>query len=118
MGRAEYHYNGQTNQKWRIEYDMQGHMTVKHGDQTVSPSSLNPAAKDSDWGVVVSSMTSKGVVIYSSQWGGWVPVASCGSAAQDPIPGSTEFAITGLKIQGSVVQGPQPTKCSGEDLVV
>lgn len=118
--RASYHYNGQTNMKWRIEYDMQGHMTVKRGDQTVSPSSLNPAAKDSDWAVVATTMASKGIVIYSSQWGGWVPVDSCGPAAKDPSPtvDASEFTISGLKIQGRVVQGPEPKKCSGNSTVL
>lgn len=113
--RAEYHYNGQTSVKWRIEYDMQGHMTVKRGGETVSPGSLNPAAKDSDWAVVAKTMAEKGVVLYSSQWGGWVPVDSCGPAAHDPSPtvDNSEFSISGLTIQGRVVQGPEATKCSG-----
>lgn len=110
--RAEYHYNGKTSQKWRIEYDMQGHMTVKHGDETVSPSSLNPAAKDSDWAVVTNTMATKGVVIYSSQWGGWVPVDSCGPATTDAsVIAASEFTISGLTIHGRVVQGPEPKKC-------
>lgn len=117
--RAEYHYNGQTSLKWRIEYDTTGHMTVKYGGQTVGPGSLNPAAKDSDWNVVVDFMKSKGVVIYSSQWGGWVPVDSCGPAAQEPINPNSAFTISGLKISGTVVQGPEPKKCgSGNATVV
>lgn len=113
--RAEYHYNGQTNLKWRIEYDTQGHMTVKWGGNTVSPSSLNPGAQDSDWNVVVNTMASKGVVLYSSQWGNWVPVESCGPAAHEPsgTVDNSEFSITGLRIQGRVVQGPEPRKCGG-----
>lgn len=118
--RAEYHYNGETNVKWRVEYDMAGHMTVKRGGQTVSWNSLNPAAKDSDWDVSASTMESKGIVIYSSQWGNWVPVDSCGPATKEPSPilDNSEFSISGLKIHGRVVQGPEPTKCSDAGVVV
>merc|ERR1712228_588440 len=98
-------------------YTQDGQMTVKHGSETVGPSSLNPGEKSSDWDVVKNTMTSKGTVLYSSQWGNWVPVDSCGAAAHDPSPtvDNSMFSITGLKIFGTVVQGPQPRKCS--DLV-
>jgi len=112
--RAEYHYNGQTKKNWRVDYSQDGQMTVKHGSETVAPGALNPAAKGSDWNVVKSTMSSKGVVVYSSQWGNWVPVKSCGPAAKEPSPviDSSQFAITGMKIFGTVVQGPEPRKCS------
>lgn len=112
--RQEYHYNGQTKQDWRVEYTQDGQMTVKHGSETVGPNSLNPAAKGSDWDVVKNTMSSKGTVLYSSQWGNWVPVDSCGPAAHDPSPSvdNSAFTISGLKIYGTVVQGPEPRKCS------
>jgi len=118
--RSEYHYNGVTSDKWRVEYDENGHMTVKRGSQTISPSSLSPGAKDSDWEVVKTTMASKGVVLYSSQWGNWVPVDSCGPATKEPSPivDNSEFTISNLKISGRVAQGPEPKRCGGEDVVV
>lgn len=116
--RAEYHYNGQTKLKWRVEYDTSGRMTVKRGGQSVGPNSLNPGAQGSDWDVVKNTMASKGVVLYSSLWGNWVPVKSCGPAAAEPSSqvDNSEFTISGLVIKGRVAQGPEPKKCSGEDL--
>merc|ERR1712107_963717 len=114
--RAEYHYTD-TRLKWRIEYDTTGGMHVHYGGNTVNPESLKPAAQGSDWNVVVDFMKKKGAVIYSSQWGGWVPVDSCGSAASG-VGQSSHFSISGLKISGTVVQGPEPRKCRGSNSTV
>merc|ERR1740138_1171801 len=57
-----------------------------------------------------STYQSKGGVIYSSQWtGSWVPADFCGGGPGD-LDGS-HFRISNLRISGSVVQGPEPTKC-------
>merc|ERR1712070_835808 len=55
---------------------------------------------------------SKGGVIYSSQWtGDWVPADFCGGGPGDL--GGSHFRVSNLRISGSVVQGPEPQKCSG-----
>lgn len=48
-----------------------------------------------------------GAVLYSSQWTGWVP-GQCGG---DGNLAASTFSVSNLKIQGTVVQGPEPTKC-------
>merc|ERR1712226_358125 len=53
-------------------------------------------------------MSQYGAVFYSSQWTGWVP-GSCGG---DGNLGASSFSVSNLKIQGKVVQGPEPTKCA------
>jgi len=52
-------------------------------------------------------MSQHGLVIYSSQWTGWVP----GTCAGDGNLGASSFSVSNLKIIGKVVQGPEPTKC-------
>merc|ERR1719420_1783266 len=53
-----------------------------------------------------AAMKSKGAVLYSSQWVGWVP-GDCGGGDL----GSSVFAVKNLKITGRVVQGPEPRRC-------
>lgn len=57
-----------------------------------------------------NEMKSRGAVLYSSQWTGWVP-GSCGG---DGNLGASTFSVSNLKIQGSVIKGPEPRRCSGE----
>merc|ERR1712060_689101 len=45
---------------------------------------------------------------YSSQWTGWVP-GSCGG---DGNLGASTFSVSNLKIQGKVIQGPEPRRCA------
>lgn len=59
-------------------------------------------------------MSQVGGVLYSSQWTGWVP-GSCGG---DGNLGSSSFSVSNIKIQASVVQGPEPQKCSQTAVVV
>merc|ERR1711937_82534 len=51
-------------------------------------------------------MKSKGAVIYSSQWQGWVP-GDCGSGDL----GSSTYAVKNLKITGKVIAGPELRRC-------
>jgi hypothetical protein len=51
-------------------------------------------------------MKSKGAVIYSSQWQGWVP-GDCGGGDL----GSSTYAVKNLKITGKVLAGPEPRRC-------
>merc|ERR1712232_512239 len=52
-------------------------------------------------------MSQYGAVFYSSQWTGWVP-GSCGG---DGNLGASSFSVSNVKVQGKVVQGPEPTRC-------
>jgi hypothetical protein len=56
-----------------------------------------------------NELKSRGAVLYSSQWTGWVP-GNCGG---DGNLGASTFSVSNLKIQGTVIQGPEPRKCSG-----
>merc|ERR1712061_614279 len=55
-----------------------------------------------------NEMKSRGAVLYSSQWTGWVP-GSCGG---DGNLGASSFSVSNVRIQGKVIQGPEPTRCA------
>merc|ERR1739845_185961 len=59
-------------------------------------------------GNVGGEMTSRGAVLYSSQWTGWVP-GSCGG---DGNLGASTFSVSNLKIEGKVIQGSEPRRCA------
>lgn len=59
-------------------------------------------------------MKKYGGVLYSSQWTGWVP-GSCGG---DGKLDSSSFTVSNLKIQASVVKGPEPHKCSSTNATI
>merc|ERR1712232_1082133 len=109
MGRASYPYNGRTSFHMRIEYGTDGSWTTIRDGQTINAGSLSPQPGSFDWGVIKSSYESKGAVIYSSEWEGWVPVADCGTSGN--LPGS-HFSVSNLRIKGSIVQGPDPARCA------
>merc|ERR1740139_2166739 len=51
-----------------------------------------------------------GAVLESSSWTGWVPYPSkCGVGGNGD---TTHFEVHNLVVQGTVVQGPEPTKCN------
>jgi len=81
--------------------------TIRDG-QVINSGSLSPSPGGFDWGVIKSSYESKGAVIYSSEWSGWVPVEDCGTSGN--LPGS-HFSVSNLRIKGSIVQGPTPRAC-------
>merc|ERR1712125_110638 len=58
---------------------------------------------------LAAQMSQYGAVIYSSQWVGWVP-GNCGG---DGNLQASSSAVSDIKITGRVVQGPEPTRCSG-----
>merc|ERR1712151_1044077 len=60
-------------------------------------------------GGIKSTYESKGAVIYSSEWEGWVPVEDCGTHGN---LGGSHFSISNLRIKGSIMQGPNPTRCA------
>jgi len=108
--RASYHYNGKTSFHMRIEYGTDGTWTTIRDGQRIDGGTLSPHPGGADWGVVRSFYESKGAVIYSSEWVGWVPVDSCGGNAGSPD--GSHFTVSNMKIHGSVVQGPKPRSCA------
>merc|ERR1712006_36495 len=90
-------------------YGADGSWTTIRDGQIINSGSLSPSPGGFDWGVIKSSYESKGAVIYSSEWQGWVPAEDCGTSGN--LPGS-HFSIRNLRIKGSIVQGPTPTRCS------
>jgi len=103
-----YHYNGRTSFHMRIDYGYDGQWTTTRDGQEIGPYSFSPSPQGSDWGILKGFYESKGAVIYSSQWTGWVPVSDCGTWGD---LGSAYFSIKNLKVYGSVVQGPTPRGC-------
>jgi hypothetical protein len=68
-----------------------------------------PSAASND--MVVKTMKSIGAVIESSQWFGWAPAEDrCPSGDASGLDGS-HVEIKNVKVLGTVVQGPVPTKC-------
>jgi len=107
--RSTYSFGGATFHM-KVEYGSDGRFTITRDGQQISGDSLDPPASGQDWGIVQSTYQSKGGVIYSSQWtGSWVPADFCGGGPGD-LDGS-QFRISNLRISGSVVQGPEPSKC-------
>merc|ERR1712139_236026 len=94
----------------KVEYGTDGKFTITWDGQQISGDSLDPPAGGNDWNIVQSTYQSKGGIIYSSQWtGSWVPADFCGGGPGDL--GGSRFRISNLQVSGSVVQGPEPTKC-------
>merc|ERR1712028_313212 len=109
--RSTYSFGGSTFHM-KVEYGNDGKFTITRDGQQISGDSFDPPASGNDWGIVKSTYESKGGVIYSSQWtGSWVPADFCGGGPGD-LDGS-HFAVSNLRVSGSVVQGPEPQKCSG-----
>jgi len=111
--RASYHYNGKASFHMKIEYGADGSWTTIRDGQVINGGSLSPQPGGGDWSVVKSSYQSKGAVIYSSEWIGWVPVDDCGGNAGEGELAASHFSVRNLRIQGSIVQGPQPRACGG-----
>jgi hypothetical protein len=58
---------------------------------------------------VQETLSRVGAKFESTQWYGWVP-GDCGDSGKQP--GST-FSISNLVVSGTVVMGPEPTRCEG-----
>jgi len=112
--RSSYHYNGKSSFHMRVEHAEDGTWTTIRDGQVISWGSLSPAAGPSDANTIKSFMESKGAVIYSSLWTGWVPVEDCGKTGD---LNSSHFSVKNMKINGKVVQGPTPTACSSHVVV-
>lgn len=106
--RVNYHYNGRASFHMKVEFGADGQWTTKRDGQVISPNSLSPVPGESDWSTLAEQYSSRGAVVYSSQWTGWTPVDDCGGGGDLD---SAHFSIKNLRIVGKVVQGPVPRQC-------
>lgn len=93
----------------RVEYGTDGSQTIFKDGQALT--GFNPSPDGSTWSKIQSEMNSKGVILYGSEWTGWVPHDTCGG----PNPGdldASSYSIDNIVVKGTVVQGPEPSKCS------
>jgi len=110
--RTEYH-NDAPKIHMRIDYDDAGRMTVSRDGTPID--AMDPAPQPSDFDVIKKMHDSTGAVIYSSMWtGSWVPGPEDCGAGPGELTGSS-FTVSNLRIHGSVVQGPEPQRCSTEE---
>lgn len=105
--RNSYHYGGTAKIAMRVDYDQNGQWTISMNGNPLGQ--FDPVPDNRAWDIVRRFHEERGAVIYSSQWTGWVPLSDCGGSYD--LYGST-FTVSNLKISGSVVQGPEPSKCS------
>jgi len=95
----------------KAEFAQDGTMTVTMDGVANNKYSPFPSSSSND--EVVKTMSSIGAVIESSQWFGWAPAQdSCPKGSKDKLPNS-HFAISNVRVMGTVKQGPEPTKCTG-----
>jgi hypothetical protein len=94
----------------KAEFGTDGSLTVSLNGVPNDKYNIKPSVASNQ--VVVNTMKSIGAVIESSQWFGWAPAEDqCPTGSKDAL--DTSFlAITNVKVQGAVVQGPEPTKCA------
>merc|ERR1712137_1191154 len=107
--RIEYDFNGQSKYHMKITYGSDGSWQTYMNGNMLSGWNIQPGG--GAWSVIKGAHESTGAVIYSSEWTGWVPVDHCGTT-----PGNLDassFKVDNLVIEGTVMQGPEPTKCSG-----
>merc|ERR1712151_1243459 len=104
MGGQKYR-NGKT--QIRAEFSLDGWMTVYMDGSKVDVS--HPVPSENAHHYVRETMASKGAQIQSSQWGGWVPSGNCPGGGD---VASSTFSINNVRVSGTVVQGPEPSRCS------
>jgi len=97
----------------RTEFSETGWMTVYMDGVKLDVSHPVPSSQAEKY--VHDTMISKGAQIESSQWVGWVPTGD-GCPGGGSV-GSSTFSISNLKVAGTVVQGPEASKCAAEILV-
>merc|ERR1711862_93012 len=92
----------------KAEFSNGGWMSVQLNGQRNDHYTPSPSKNSQNY--VVQIMNSNGAQIQSSQWVGWVPAGPCPGGGN---LGASRFTISNLVVQGSVVQGKQPTRCGG-----
>lgn len=110
--RLTWSYNGETSYQMRVEYGNDGTQTLFKNGQVLD--GYSPSPDGQAWGKIREEMQSKGVVIYGSEWTGWVPEEWCGT---DGDLEASSYSISNIVVQGSVVQGPEPQKCGFATMV-
>jgi len=95
----------------RASFSEDGWMTVTVNGKEVQVTHPTPSGNAMNY--VKSQMQSKGVQFHSTQWVGWVPSGNCPGG--ENVDAST-FTVTDVIVSGSIVQGPEATKCSSEFL--
>lgn len=111
--RASYTFNGKASFHMRIEYGTDGTWTTIRDGQTINAGMMSPRPSQESWNVLKSTYESKGGVLYSSEWVGWVPeTGPCGGNAGNSAQDASHFTVSNLKVTGSIAQGPQARKCS------
>lgn len=104
-----YLYGGKKLLHMKVSYDSIGRMTTIIDGKIYNYSSISPPPTLSDLATITTAFKTRGALVYSSQWVGWVPFfPSCGGNGK--LEGSV-YTISNLKINGAVVQGPIPRKC-------
>lgn len=93
-------------------YPEDGNWLVYMGDQPLHPNNYDKITAN-DPKILKDTMNSKGAAIESSQWTGWVPGEGCPGGGD---LASSFFSISNLRILGKVLKGPEPTKCSSDQM--
>jgi len=95
----------------KAEFSSDGWMTVSINGRVVNVD--NPTPSNNAKNYVKQQMESNGAQFHSTQWVGWVPGGNC--PANGNVAAST-FTVDNIIVSGSIVQGPQATKCTSEVL--
>lgn len=107
-GGCQHVFGGSNQYHVRTDFSSDGWMVVTVNGEKIDAGALGPRPSGADAGAISSMMRSRGVVLESSQWVGWVP-GSCGSGDL----GSSVFHISNVRVAGSVVHGVAPSSCGG-----
>ena len=90
----------------KIFYDTNGVITTYRNSQLIT---ITPTPLTSDWNIVKEYSEKRGMVIYSSNWQGWVPMnTECGSWQNLD---TSSFTVSNLVIYGKISQGPDTSLC-------
>ncbi len=91
----------------KFEYSPEGVISAYKNGRLLT---ILPPPTAKDWQTVKKYHTERGALIISSQWVGWVPSSKNCSKSAGKLETST-YSIKNLQIEGTVVKGPEPTKC-------
>jgi len=110
--RTQYQYNGKASFHVKVTYGTDGTWTTIRDGQVIDAGTMNPHPDGNSWASLKHYYESKGAVIISSEWIGWVPVDACGGNAGEGELAASHFSVKNLRIEGSIVQGPTPKACA------
>jgi len=106
----DYPYHGISSFAMNMSFDSQGHWTISYNGITYQWNQLQPTPQQKDLDNLSSYFKNQGAVIISTQWVGWVPTPT-GCSGQNGTLDNAFYAISNVKISGTVVQGPTPRLC-------